>query len=64
MGFKSKLKNFNECRLNSSIYEAYYNSQIDERIVYLESRNGSDFAGNICGKAFGKPSGGHESKSL
>lgn len=47
MGFKSKLKNFNECRLNSSIYEAYYNSQIDERIVYLESRNGSDFAGNI-----------------
>ena len=47
MSFKSKLKNFNECKLNSSIYRTYYNSKIDERIVFLESRNGSDFTGNI-----------------
>lgn len=47
MSFKSKLKNLNECRLNSSIYKTYYNSKIDEKIVYLESRNGSDFTGNI-----------------
>ncbi|WP_407454508.1 CDP-glycerol glycerophosphotransferase family protein [Methanobrevibacter sp.] len=47
MNLKSKLKNFDECRMNSSIYNTYYNSKIDEEIVYLESRNGSDFTGNI-----------------
>ena len=29
------------------IYNAYYNDEIDEKLVYLESRDGLDFTGNI-----------------
>ena len=47
MGFKSKLGNFKDCTINSLIYNAYYNHDIDENLVYLESRDGLDFTGNI-----------------
>ena len=47
MGFKSKLHNFKDCAVNSMIYNAYYNNDLDERLVYLESRDGLDFTGNI-----------------
>ena len=47
MGFKSKLNNFKECAFNSMIYNEYYNKKIDENLVYLESRDGFDFTGNI-----------------
>ena len=33
--------------VNSLIYKNYYHSKIDENIVYLESRDGTDFTGNI-----------------
>lgn len=47
MALIDKLHNFNDCRANSKIYDAYYNEDIDNQIVYLESRNGQDFTGNI-----------------
>ena len=47
MGFKSKLRNFKDCNLNAMIYNSYYNDDIDEKLVYLESRDGLDFTGNI-----------------
>ena len=47
MGFKSKLLNFKDCAVNSMIYKAYYNDEIDSNLVYLESRDGLDFTGNI-----------------
>lgn len=47
MGFKSKLLNFKECAINSMIYNAYYDDKIDENLIYLESRDGLDFTGNI-----------------
>lgn len=47
MGFKSKLINLKDCAVNSMIYDAYYNKDIDENLVYLESRDGLDFTGNI-----------------
>ena len=47
MGFKDKLKNLKECKVNSAIYNAYYNQKIEEDIIYVESRNGFDFTGNI-----------------
>lgn len=47
MGFKSKLRNFKDCAINSMIYNEYYNSDLDENLVYLESRDGLDFTGNI-----------------
>jgi CDP-glycerol glycerophosphotransferase len=47
MGFKSKLRNFKDCAINSMIYNAYYNDDLDEKLVYLESRDGLDFTGNI-----------------
>lgn len=47
MGFKSKLRNFKDCAINSRIYNTYYNSDLDENLVYLESRDGLDFTGNI-----------------
>lgn len=47
MSLKTKLKNLNECRINSDIYSEYENAEVDESIVYLESRNGNDFTGNI-----------------
>jgi CDP-glycerol glycerophosphotransferase len=47
MGLKSKLLNFKECAINSMIFREYYNPKIDENLVYLESRDGLDFTGNI-----------------
>lgn len=47
MGFKSKLLNFKECAVNSMIYRQYYNDDLDDKLVYLESRDGLDFTGNI-----------------
>ena len=46
MGF-AKLQNLKECVKNTRIYDVYSNHSIDENIVYLESRNGNDFTGNI-----------------
>ena len=42
-----KIRNLKECLDNSSIYDAYYKSPIDENLIYFESRNGRDFTGNI-----------------
>ena len=47
MALMNRLNNFNECRVNSQIYDIYDNGDIDSHIVYLESRNGKDFTGNI-----------------
>ena len=47
MGFIDKFRNLNECRINSSIYDAYYNSELEDDVVYVESRNGFDFTGNL-----------------
>ena len=47
MGFKSKLVNLKDSAINSMIYEVYYKEDIDENLVYLESRDGLDFTGNI-----------------
>ena len=47
MGFKDKFRNLNECRINSGIYKEYYNPKLEEDIVFVESRNGFDFTGNI-----------------
>ena len=47
MVLKNKFKNLKDCLDNSSIYDVYYNSQLDENLIYFESRNGRDFTGNI-----------------
>ncbi|MBE6498985.1 MAG: glycosyltransferase [Methanobrevibacter thaueri] len=47
MGFKSKLLNFKDCAINSMIYNTYYNKNLDDKLIYLESRDGLDFTGNI-----------------
>ncbi|WP_458453944.1 CDP-glycerol glycerophosphotransferase family protein [Methanobrevibacter sp.] len=47
MGIKSKLRNLKECAANSMIYNVYYNEGIDDKLVYLESRDGLDFTGNV-----------------
>ena len=47
MGFKSDLHNFKDRVINSMVYNAYYNDDLDEKLVYLESRDGLDFTGNI-----------------
>lgn len=47
MGFKDKFKNLKECKINSAIYKEYYKSELEEDIVFVESRNGFDFTGNI-----------------
>ena len=47
MGFKTKLRNFKDCAVNSMIYEAYYDDGLDDNFVYFESRDGLDFTGNI-----------------
>ena len=47
MAFLTKLRHFRDCRENSKIYDIYYNEKVNEDIVYLESRNGKDFTGNI-----------------
>lgn len=47
MAFMNKLHNLKDCRENSRIYDLYDDCSIDDEIVYLESRNGRDFTGNI-----------------
>ncbi len=47
MGFKQKIRNIKDCKDNSSIYDVYYKENIGESLIYFESRNGRDFAGNI-----------------
>ena len=50
MSLKAKLKRnvgkYKESMINTSIYKAY-DEGIDESIVYVESRDGNDFTGNI-----------------
>ena len=47
MGFKQKIRNIKDCKDNSSIYDVYYKENIDESLIYFESRNGEDLVGNI-----------------
>ena len=47
MSFKKKIKKFKEYSINSLIYNTYYHRKIDEKLVYVESRDGKDFTGNI-----------------
>ena len=47
MNIKQKFNNIKDCIDNSVIYNAYYNENIDENLIYFESRNGYDFTGNI-----------------
>ncbi|MBR7051101.1 MAG: CDP-glycerol glycerophosphotransferase family protein [Methanobrevibacter sp.] len=47
MDFKTKLRNFKDCAVNSMIYKAYYDDGLDDNLVYFESRDGLDFTGNI-----------------
>ena len=47
MELRQKIRNLKDCCDNTSIYDAYYTSQIDEKLVYFESRNGRDFTGNL-----------------
>ncbi len=47
MALMDKINNFKECGKNTNLYKSYYNDEIDEKIIYLESRNGLDFTGNI-----------------
>lgn len=47
MAFVEKIRNFKDCQENSKIYDVYYDEDVEEDIVYLESRYGQDFTGNI-----------------
>lgn len=47
MPLKQKLANLKDCMDNSSIYKLYYDEKLDDNLIYLESRNGLDFTGNI-----------------
>ena len=47
MNLKNKFRNLKECAVNSVIYRQYYNPKLKNNIIYVESRNGTDFAGNI-----------------
>ena len=47
MQLRQKIRNLKNCYDNTSIYDAYYNSPLDEKMAYFESRNGRDFTGNI-----------------
>ena len=47
MGLKSKLFHFKDNAKNSMIYKSFYKDNIDDNLVYLESRDGNDFTGNI-----------------
>ncbi len=47
MQLRQKIRNIKDCYDNTSIYDAYYSSPIDENLIYFESRNGRDFTGNI-----------------
>jgi len=45
--FKKKRKEMKRFRQNTLIYREYYNASIDDNLVYVESRDGNDFTGNI-----------------
>lgn len=45
--FKNKFKKFKRNFFNSLIYGIYYHIKINENVVYVESRDGNDFTGNI-----------------
>ena len=45
--YLKKVKNLRELSINNSIYRNYYDKEIDENLVYVESRDGNDFTGNI-----------------
>ncbi|MBQ8018720.1 MAG: CDP-glycerol glycerophosphotransferase family protein [Methanobrevibacter sp.] len=47
MSLIQKFRNIRECRDNSEIYDVYYKENLDDKLIYFESRNGLDFAGNI-----------------
>ena len=47
MGFKDKIKNLKQYSINNLIYYNYYHKKIDENLVYVESRDGNDFTGNM-----------------
>ena len=47
MAIKEKFSKLKKYLSNDSIYHDYYKKDIDESLVYLESRDGNDFAGNI-----------------
>lgn len=47
MNIKKKIKSLKEYSINSLIYFNYYHRKIDEKLVYVESRDGNDFTGNI-----------------
>lgn len=47
MSLIQKFRNLKDCRDNSAIYDVYYNEKLDDDLIYFESRNGLDFAGNI-----------------
>lgn len=44
---KNKIKTLRELSINNIIYHNYYHRKIDENLVYVESRDGKDFTGNI-----------------
>ena len=44
---KKLLLYFKELSINSYIYHTYNHSKINDKIVYLESRDGNDFTGKI-----------------
>ncbi len=45
--FKKKIKTIKRNFFNSLIYYIYYHIKINENVVYVESRDGNDFTGNI-----------------
>ena len=47
MSFKQKIKKVKQNSINDLIYYNYYHKKIDENLVYVESRDGNDFTGNI-----------------
>lgn len=47
MGLRNRFRHMKEEAINSYIYQSYYDDSIDESIVYMESRDGNDFTGNI-----------------
>jgi len=47
MAIKQKLLKLKQCFKNDLVYYNYYHKNIDESLVYVESRQGNDFTGNI-----------------
>ena len=45
--FKKKIKKIKGNFFNSLIYYIYYHIKINQNVVYVESRDGNDFTGNI-----------------